>query len=228
MEACAKLQRRFRPVGLKQLALPAGLGAAVVRHRGSMVLATAWDLACIDGPTSKAEAALRLLVGTPGALPGVDPRRLWQRERARPVRSAAELALCFAPAELCVERPRRRCHLGAGCGKGMRPSAPPPPPAGGKAAAAAGAGCGRGGAPSRGASRRLALAPRGARERRAARHTPPPRIGRAAAAARRLTVSLQPPQGGRLGALRRRRRGWIGVDLATAAFADRRWAGRSD
>jgi hypothetical protein len=200
MEACAKLQRRFRLVGLKQLALPAGLGAPPSSATAApMVLATAWDLACIDGPTSKAEAALRLLVGTPGAaLPGSILADYGSESVLGPFAAPRELALCFAPAELCVERPRPPAAAsGPAAGKSVRPSAPPPPPAGGKAAAAAGApGAGAAARPSTARADDL-LSLRVAR----ASGGPPGtlvrlEIGRAAAAARQLvTVSLQPPQG---------------------------------
>ena len=66
MEACAKLQRRFRLVGLKQLALPTGLGAP---DAAPTVLATAWDLSCLAS-TASALAALQMLIGSPLQRPG--------------------------------------------------------------------------------------------------------------------------------------------------------------
>ena len=200
MEACAKLQRRFRLVGLKQLALPAGLGAPPSSATAApMVLATAWDLSCIDGPPSRAEAALRLLVGTPGAaLPGSILADYGRESVLGPFAAPLELALCFAPAELCVERPRPPAAAsGPAAGQGVRPSALPPPPAGGKAPAAAGA-------PGAAAAARLStaraddlLSLRVARASGGPAGTPVRlEIGRAASAARQLVaVSLQPPKG---------------------------------
>eukprot|EP00964_Phaeocystis_antarctica_P140885 scaffold105792_cov61-Phaeocystis_antarctica.AAC.2 len=141
MEACAKLQRRFRLVGLKQLALPAGLGAPPSPAAAApMVLATAWDLSCIDGPTSRAEAALQLLVGSPGAaMPGSLLADFGSDCVLGPFAAPQELALCFTPAELCMDRPRPPgAASGPAASQSARPSAPPPP-AGGKVPAAAAA-----------------------------------------------------------------------------------------
>ena len=140
MEACAKLQRRFRLVGLKQLALPDGLRVppSPAAAAAPMVLATAWDLSCIDGPTSRAEAALQLLVGTPGAAqPGSLLADFGSDCALGPFAAPRELALCFAPDELCMDRPRPpRAATGPSASQAAQPSAPSPPPAGGKAPAA--------------------------------------------------------------------------------------------
>ena len=214
MEACAKLQRRFRLVGLKQLALPAGLGAPPSPATSApMVLATAWDLSCIDGPTSRAEAALQLLVGTPGAaLPGSLLADFGSDCVLGPFAAPRELALCFAPAELCLERPRPPAAAsGPAASQSVRPSAPPPP-AGGKAPAAAVA-------PGAAAAARFSTArPDDLLSLRVARASGGPpgtlvslEIGRAASAVRQLvSVGLQPPQGGA---------GWVRLAAAGAPAA---------
>lgn len=110
MAPCVKLQKRFRLVGMKQMALPAKLAAKAGAAAASkpVVLATAWDLAVSDGISlAEALAALRTTIGMPGAAaPGSLLAELGPGVALGPFTAAAELSLCFSPDELLLERPR--------------------------------------------------------------------------------------------------------------------------